>query len=259
MRKKTQYIVVNEIYKTIYCGYPQKRAWKIITGSSGGMLLTDSKEAADKVRKWSTQSRERAAWYQHEELGYQAELDELEKQGIIIYHGLVSDMTQIYKIAACTVHPTYYPEGLSNVLLESAASGGLNVVVCQDKSKLNIAELREKLKCKKFRSRSGGREWAYYGLEPGIIVEELLINEQNPEAGVNDYKIFCYDGKPKYIIVDVDRYIGHKRNFCRREQLKRILTLCSWALPKQKRSSCLPIHTLHSVCLTSMNWIPMRK
>lgn len=34
MRKKTQYIVVNEIYKTIYCGYPQKRAWKIITGSS---------------------------------------------------------------------------------------------------------------------------------------------------------------------------------------------------------------------------------
>lgn len=43
---------------------------KIITGSSGGMLLTDSKEAADKVRKWSTQSRERAAWYQHEELGY---------------------------------------------------------------------------------------------------------------------------------------------------------------------------------------------
>lgn len=43
---------------------------KIITGSSGGMLLTDSKEAAEKVRKWSTQSRERADWYQHEELGY---------------------------------------------------------------------------------------------------------------------------------------------------------------------------------------------
>lgn len=43
---------------------------KIITGSSGGMLLTDSREAAEKVRKWSTQSRERAAWYQHEELGY---------------------------------------------------------------------------------------------------------------------------------------------------------------------------------------------
>ena len=43
---------------------------KIITGSSGGMLLTDSPEAAQKVRKWSTQSREAAPWYQHEELGY---------------------------------------------------------------------------------------------------------------------------------------------------------------------------------------------
>lgn len=43
---------------------------KIITGSSGGMLLTNSKEAADRVRKWSTQSREAAPWYQHTELGY---------------------------------------------------------------------------------------------------------------------------------------------------------------------------------------------
>ena len=43
---------------------------KIITGSSGGMFLTDSKDDADKIRKWSTQSREAAPWYQHEEIGY---------------------------------------------------------------------------------------------------------------------------------------------------------------------------------------------
>ncbi len=43
---------------------------KIITGSSGGMFLTDSKDDAEKVRKWSTQARENAPWYQHEELGY---------------------------------------------------------------------------------------------------------------------------------------------------------------------------------------------
>ena len=43
---------------------------KIITGSSGGMFLTDDEEMANKVRKWSTQSRENAPWYQHEELGY---------------------------------------------------------------------------------------------------------------------------------------------------------------------------------------------
>ena len=43
---------------------------KIITGSAGGMFLTDIKEEANKVRKWSTQAREEAAWYQHEELGF---------------------------------------------------------------------------------------------------------------------------------------------------------------------------------------------
>ncbi len=43
---------------------------KIITGSSGGMLLTDDLSSANKARKWSTQSRENAPWYQHEEVGY---------------------------------------------------------------------------------------------------------------------------------------------------------------------------------------------
>ena len=43
---------------------------KIITGSSGGMFLTDDEEAAKKVKKWSTQSREAAPWYQHEDIGY---------------------------------------------------------------------------------------------------------------------------------------------------------------------------------------------
>ena len=43
---------------------------KIITGSSGGCLLTNNKEEADKARKWSTQSRENAPWYQHVDLGY---------------------------------------------------------------------------------------------------------------------------------------------------------------------------------------------
>lgn len=43
---------------------------KIITGSAGGMFLTNSKDDADRIRKWSTQSREAAPWYQHEEIGY---------------------------------------------------------------------------------------------------------------------------------------------------------------------------------------------
>lgn len=57
------------------------------------------------------------------EQDYQEKLDELSSAGVIIYHGLVKDMTTIQAISACTIHPTYYPEGLSNVLLESCACG----------------------------------------------------------------------------------------------------------------------------------------
>ena len=52
--------------------------------------------------------------------------------GTVVYHGLVPDMTEIYKVISCTVHPTYYPEGLSNVLLESAASG--RAIITTDRS-----------------------------------------------------------------------------------------------------------------------------
>lgn len=54
---------------------------------------------------------------------YDGRLQEEADKGTVIYHGLVADMKPIYQMISCTVHPTYYPEGLSNVLLESAASG----------------------------------------------------------------------------------------------------------------------------------------
>jgi galacturonosyltransferase len=57
------------------------------------------------------------------EQDYKEKLRELEQQGIVIYHGMVNDMKEIYQMASCTIHPTYYPEGMSNVLLESCASG----------------------------------------------------------------------------------------------------------------------------------------
>lgn len=101
------------------------------------------------------------------------------------------------------------------VMKTTHGGGGLNVLVCSDKTKIDPNEVKNKLSFEKkpVAENSLGREWAYYGLMPGLVVEELLINEENPKAGMNDYKIFCYNGKPKYIVVDVDRYIGHKRNF----------------------------------------------
>ncbi|NMA64613.1 MAG: glycosyltransferase family 4 protein [Clostridiaceae bacterium] len=54
---------------------------------------------------------------------YEDKLKEMHEEGIIKYHGMQTDVREFHKIAHCTVHPTYYPEGMSNVLLESAASG----------------------------------------------------------------------------------------------------------------------------------------
>ncbi|WP_018930682.1 glycosyltransferase family 4 protein [Gracilibacillus lacisalsi] len=57
------------------------------------------------------------------EQNYESLLNQLQSEGIIKYHGMVRDIRTILEKVHCTVHPTYYPEGMSNVLLESAASG----------------------------------------------------------------------------------------------------------------------------------------
>lgn len=50
-------------------------------------------------------------------------MNKLNDEGVIIYHGLIDDIAGMHAVSCCTVHPTYYPEGMSNVLLESCACG----------------------------------------------------------------------------------------------------------------------------------------
>lgn len=57
------------------------------------------------------------------EENYEPILSEMQKEGIILYHGMQNDIVKYLRISHCTVHPTYYPEGMSNVLLESASCG----------------------------------------------------------------------------------------------------------------------------------------
>ena len=78
-------------------------------------------EAAREIRKRHPETRFHICGFCEQE--YETELNRLNADGTIIYHGLVKDMVAIYRQMSCTIHPTYYPEGLSNVLLESAASG----------------------------------------------------------------------------------------------------------------------------------------
>lgn len=55
------------------------------------------------------------------EQAYEEKLKQLHDRGVIIYHGMVRDIKGVLQHVHCTIHPTYYPEGLSNVLLESSA------------------------------------------------------------------------------------------------------------------------------------------
>lgn len=88
-------------------------------------------------------------------------------------------------------------------------SGGL--VICKDKSKLDkeaaVKKLGKRLK-KKYYLRT--REWSYRDVKPRIIVEKYMEDESGWQ--LKDYKIFCFNGEPRFIEVDYDRYVGHKLN-----------------------------------------------
>lgn len=97
-------------------------------------------------------------------------------------------------------------------ILKTTNGSGTNVI-CKNKSELDEKKLNEKIE--KFfyqTSSSAGREWAYGETVPRIIVEELLEDPSSPDGSVNDYKFLCFNGKPEYIVLDVDRFTNHKRN-----------------------------------------------
>ncbi len=83
---------------------------KIITGSSGGLLLTNDAQAADKARKWSTQSRDSAPWYQHTEIGYNYRMSNV-VAGVV--RGQIGYLEE--HIAQKKAIYTRYKEGLSSL------------------------------------------------------------------------------------------------------------------------------------------------
>lgn len=101
------------------------------------------------------------------------------------------------------------------VLKTTDGGGGENVIICTNKSIVNINELKKKLSgWKNKKNVNAGREWAYtQSPKSRIIAERYLENKANPKAGIEDFKFLCFHGTPRYVIIDKDRYIGHKRNF----------------------------------------------
>lgn len=149
--------------------------------------------AAKEIRKKHPETRFHICGFCEQE--YEKKLKKLNDDGTIVYHGLVKDMVAIYRQMSCTIHPTYYPEGLSNVLLESAASGrpiittnrsgcrevidnGVNGYVVEEKNSHDLIEKIEMFLCKSVEERKqmglAGRKKVENEFDRKIVIEKYL-------------------------------------------------------------------------------------
>ena len=91
-------------------------------------------------------------------------------------------------------------------VLKLSNGSGTNII-CRNKGELEENFVKEEFKKFIFRANANlGREWPYIKSKPVIVAEKLLEDERHINNAVNDYKIFCYDGKPEYVICITDRY-----------------------------------------------------
>lgn len=96
-------------------------------------------------------------------------------------------------------------------VVKTTNSSGTNIF-CKNKENIKKEEIIEKLnRFLETKNIHAGREWAYYGINARIIVEEFL--EDDVHEGIDDYKFLCFNGNPEYIVYDIDRFKNHKRNF----------------------------------------------
>lgn len=141
-------------------------------------------------------------------------VDKYEVRKCVESKGCKDNLVKLYGIWDKAADIDFSKLPSSFVLKTTNGGGGEDVVLVKDKASVDLKNIVEFLDKKRVKEVNGGREWAYTGIEkPRIIAEELLINKENPDAGVEDFKILCFNGEPHYIIVDKDRYIDHKRNF----------------------------------------------
>ena len=88
-------------------------------------------------------------------------------------------------------------------------------IFCKDKVNSDLEEIKKKMD-KEMKERAQvplATEWAYKNSKRRIICEKLLEDKDTKDNSINDYKFLCFNGKPEFIVYDVDRYLGHKRNF----------------------------------------------
>lgn len=99
------------------------------------------------------------------------------------------------------------------VIKTTDGGNGDNVFICKDKTQIDIPTIQRKIN--KWRHRNYpvvSREWAYTGAKASqIIVEKFLYSPESENMALYDYKFSCFNGKFKYLWVDIDRYTNHRR------------------------------------------------
>lgn len=101
------------------------------------------------------------------------------------------------------------------VIKTTDGGGGENVMICKDKSTLDIPNVIKTVN--NWRNKDVNAmtyEWAYTGAKSSrVVIEKYIEDPTNQDKSIDDYKFFCFDGKARYLVVDVDRFVDHKRNF----------------------------------------------
>ena len=102
-------------------------------------------------------------------------------------------------------------ESLPNQFVLKTTHDCAGIVICTDKTKLDIAGAKEILgRAMKNNYYVRYREWPYKHVVPRIIAEQYMVDESGTQ--LKDYKVFCFNGEPYCIQVDFDRFQGHKKN-----------------------------------------------
>ena len=158
---------------------------------------------------------EKLQWYK---LNYRVPLmtqcaDKYRVRDYLIERGYEQYLPMLYQVCDSAGEIDF--EKLPNAFAIKCNNGSGTNIFVSDKANADIASIIvEAKKWNKVNTISVGREWAYVNIEPKIVVEELLVSKDGTQTtDLNDYKIMCFNGKPKVIWVDVDRHIAHKRNF----------------------------------------------
>ena len=104
-------------------------------------------------------------------------------------------------------------ETLPNKFVLKTSNGSGTNIICRDKNKLSKEKILANVnKFLKQSSASAGRDWAYAMGVPKVIIEELLEDHNSLDGAIWDYKYLCFNGKPEYVVLDIDRFTNHKRN-----------------------------------------------